>query len=214
MQDKEKITLKKREKYLMIIANVFPLFAVIFLNWSVFELVFVYFSEIVLFFLITIAKVFFLKIPIGSKIIKSIFFILFFSIFIAFIGAILFLFYFAEIEKIYPNYSFNDVVALIFKKSYFINLGLFLGVGIYNFVVLYIKKKEYLKHTVKTLIREPSIRIWILLMIAFASIVIIQTNQTNSILVLIIFILLKTGIDLLFYREKKQNIDTRELYKE
>ena len=209
MQDKERVILKKKEKYLMIIANVFPLFAVIFLNWSVFELVFVYFSEIVLFFLISIVKVFFLKIPIGSKIIKSLFFILFFSIFIVFIGAVLFLFYFAELEKIYPNYSFNDIVALIFKQSYFINLGLFLCVGVYNFVVLFIKKKEYLKHTVKTLIREPSIRIWILLMIAFASIVIIKTNLTDSILVLIIFILLKTGIDLLFYREKKQNIDTR-----
>ncbi|MEA3450288.1 MAG: DUF6498-containing protein [Bacteroidota bacterium] len=210
----ERVKIKKREKYLLLIANVFPLFAVIFLNWSVFELVFVYFSEIILFFLVNIVKVFFLKIPVGSKIVKSLLYLLFFSLFIAFIGAVLFLFYFAEIEKIYPNYSFNEVLAMIFNKSYFVNLALFLIVGIYNFVFLFIKKKEYLKHTVKTLIREPSIRIWILLIIAFTSIVIIKTNLSNSILVLIIFILLKIGVDLLFFKEKKQNVDIQKLYKE
>lgn len=203
---------KKRKKYLMLVANVFPLFAVLFLNWSVFELIFVYFSETVLFLLLSIVKIYFLKIPIGSKIGNSVLYLFVFSIFIAFAGAVIFLFYFAELGKIYPDYSFGQIVGLIFKSSFFISLGIFLTVDVYYFIKLFIKKKEYLSHTTKTLIRQPGIRIWILVMITFASIVIVKTNQADSIIVLAIFIILKSLIDLMFLKEKENNVDVREYY--
>ena len=117
----------------------------IFLNWSVFELVFVYFSETVLFFFLSLVKIYFLKIPVSSKIGNSLLYLFVFSIFIAFAGAVLFLYYFAELEKIYPAYSFGEIVGVIFKSSYFISLGIFLVVDIYYFIKHFIKKKEYLK---------------------------------------------------------------------
>jgi Family of unknown function (DUF6498) len=203
---------KKKKKYLLIVANIFPLFAVIFLNWSVFELVFVYFSETVLFFFLNLVKIFFLKIPVGSKIGNFILYLFVFSIFIAFAGAILFLYYFAELEKIYPDYSVEEIVGLMFKPSYFISLAVFVGVDIYYFIKHFLGKKEYLKHTAQTLIRQPGLRIWILLMITFASVAVIKANQATSIIVLAIFILLKTWIDLIVFKEKKDNVDVRELY--
>lgn len=201
-----------RKKYLMIFANIFPLFAVIFLEWSIFELIFVYFSETFLFLILSLVKFYFLKIPIGSKIAQSLLYLLFFSVFMAFIGGVLFLFYFAELEKKYVDASFSEIIVLIFSVSYFISLILFLASDIYYFVKNFIKKEEYLNHTTKTLIREPGLRIWILLMTVFLSIGIIKVNLVDSIAVILVFIVLKTLLDFLIFKEKKNNVDIRELY--
>ncbi len=213
MTREKRFMTKKNKKYLLIVANIFPLFAVIFLHWNVFELVFVYFSETVLALFLSIVKIFYLKIPLSSKISNSVFYIFVFTIFMIFAGTVLFLYYFRQIEKLYPNIELADIIKIIFNPSYFISLALFVAVDIYYFIKNYIGKKEYLEQTTQTLIREPGIRIWLIVMIALLSIAIISFKHAQSIYILIIFVLLKTWIDIVIFKQKEENFDTRKLFK-
>ena len=203
----------KKKKYLLLIANIYPLLAVLFLDWSIFELLFVYFSETVLFFIISLVKIYFLEINLSAKIKYSVLYFFVFSIFLLFAGAVSLLYFFAEIEKTYPDASIYQIINLIFNSSYFVSLLLFVGVDIYYFVVNFVKKKEYLKHTAQTLIREPALHIWILLMSIFTAIGILNYYEASPLWLLAVFILLKTWINLVLFQQKESNFDARELYK-
>ncbi len=203
---------KKKRKYLLLVSNIIPLLAVLFLNWSIFELVFVYFAETVLALLLSFVRIFYLDIPISSKIGNTFLYIFVFGIFILFAGSVSFLYYFAELEKASPDANIHDILAMIFNKSFFASLFVFFIVDIYYLITNYIRKKEYQKQTTQTLIREPGIRIWLLVMIMLLSVAIINFLNYSSVLILVIFITLKTGIDLLFQTQKASGLDVRDLY--
>lgn len=197
----KKTKLNKQRKYLILVSNIFPLFAVLFLHWSIFELIFVYFAETVLALLLSFVRIFYLNITISSKIKHTILFIFAFGIFIVFAGAVTFLYYFAELEKFHPNASFKEIITIIFNKSFFVSLLIFFAVDLYYLITIYIQKKEYLNHTIQTLIREPGIRIWLLVLITLSSIAIISFLDYSSLFVLILFIVIKTTIDFLLQKQ-------------
>ncbi len=183
---------KNMSKYILIIANLFPIFAVILLDWNVFEVIFVYYSETLIFLILSFIKVFYLDIPLKSKITSTLTYSLAISIFVAFEGAVILLFYFAEINEKNTGAEISEIFKLIFNSSYFYGLAIFTVSHLYAFVVDFIKKKQYENKTIQEVIKAPFIQIWIILMIAFAGMAI--SKYADSIYVLIIFILLKTWL--------------------
>ena len=188
-------------RYLLIFANILPLYGVFFLDWKIFEIIFVYFSETIIFTSLNILKIFYLKLSISSKILKTLKFFFSIIIFIVFAGAIIFLFYIGEIEKSNPNLGLSDIMKQIFSSSYFSNLATFAAVYLYSFFFEYLKKKEYDSHTVMMIIKPSYLRVWLLLIISLAS-AYLFSQKIDSVYVLVIFIVIKTGIDFLISNKK------------
>ncbi len=183
---------KNISKYILIIANIFPVFAVVFLDWNVFELIFIYYSETLIFLVLSFIKVFYLDIPLQSKIRSTLTYSLGLFVFIAFEGAVISLFYFGEIKDNHPGAEISEVFKLIFNSSYFYGLAIFTVSHLYAFIVDFIKKKQYEGKAVMDIVKPPFIQVWIILMIAFAGMAL--SDYADSVYVLIIFILLKTWL--------------------
>jgi len=180
-------------KIVFIVANVFPVFAVIFLGWKVFDTLFVYFSETLIFLFLSILKFFYLPISLKSKIGNAIIYSFGMLVFILFTGAVILLFYIHEIEQQSPDLSLQQIVSQIFNGSYFTGLALFTFSHIYSTYETFIKPKKYLNQTVMLVIRPPLLRLWILLMASFLGIAIFKYGNFTP--VLILFIVLKTFFD-------------------
>lgn len=149
--------MNKLSKIILIVANIFPIFAVIFLNWSAYEVLFLYFSETFLFLNINLIKIFYLKITIGQKISNFIIYSFILGMFLWFAAGIIVLFYFRDMELLNPSWTPQQIILSLFNKSFFASLLIFLGSHLYSFRVNYLKKKEYLNHSPQTLIRAPGL---------------------------------------------------------
>ncbi len=190
-----------KNKYLLVLANIIPLLAVVFLDWSVFEVLFVYFSETLIFFILSLIKIFFLKISLSSKIGNVLLYFFTLSIFVVFEGVVIFVYYIGEIENALPNANLNEILNIVFNPSYFGSLLVFGLIFIYYFYVDFILKQKYESCTAKTVIKTPAIRIWIMLIVALVGIGI--SKYFSSVYILLFFIIVKTWLDLLAFKDNK-----------
>lgn len=202
--------MNKLSKIILIVANIFPIFAVIFLNWSAYEVLFLYFSETFLFLNINLIKIFYLKITIGQKISNFIIYSFILGMFLWFAAGIIVLFYFRDMELLNPSWTPQQIILSLFNKSFFASLLIFLGSHLYSFRVNYLKKEEYLNHSPQTLIRAPGLRIWVLFMVTLGGILI--EKYIGSAVVLIVFMLLKTVIDTLAAKDRVKNEPKHETF--
>ena len=200
MISKEQTTNTNIKKYLPVIANIYPIIAVIFLDWKIFEVLFVYFSETVIFLYLSLIKIYYLKIPKNEKIGQTFLYIFGLGIFYVFTGAVLLLYYIAEVEKINPNSQISEIIQLIFNKSYFTGLLIFILTYLYE-IYTFVKKKDYLKTTKQKITKIPALRIWILLMLVLVGIFLLKTT---SIYLLIIFLTVKTGLDFILMKKNRK----------
>jgi len=196
---KKQKTSKSIKNYLPIIANIYPIFAVIFLDWKIFEVLFVYFSETIIFLYLSLIKIYYLKIPNNEKIGQTFLYIFGLGIFYVFTGAVLLLYYVAEVEKVNPNSQISEIIQLIFNKSYFSGLLIFILTYLYE-IYTFVKKKDYLNTTKQKITKIPALRIWILLMLVLVGVFLLKTT---SIYLLIIFLTVKTGLDFILMKKMK-----------
>ncbi|MBN2662187.1 MAG: hypothetical protein JXR68_00940 [Bacteroidales bacterium] len=202
--------MNKLSKIILIAANIFPIFAVIFFNWSAYEVLFIYFSETFLFFNINLIKIFYLKIPISQKISNFVIYSFILGMFLWFAAGIIVLFYFRDMQLLNPSWTPRQIILSLFNKSYFAGLIIFLGSHLYSFRVNFLKKEEYLNHSSQTLIRAPGLRIWVLFMVTLGGILI--EKYIGSVVVLVIFMLLKTGIDTISAKDRVKNESKHEIF--
>lgn len=192
--------MNKLSKIILVAANIFPVFAVIFFKWSVYEVLFIYFSETFLFFYLNLAKFFYLPISLSKKITNFLIYSFVLSLFLLFEAGIIILYYFRDMEVLNPNMLPKEIILSLFSRSYFAGIIIFLFSHLYSFKVNFINKQNFENHTPQTLIKAPALRIWILFVVTLLGLFI--EKHLNTVVVLILFMILKTGVDLLTSKDR------------
>lgn len=198
--------------YAIIISNLFPLFMVLFFNWSLAEILPLYWAETGIIGFFNILKILISKKELEftsdkdseyrrtyhfksffAKLLISIFFIFHFGIFMTVHGFFVFGLILGEFMKI--DFSFLEIMYSIKYAFLFMFASNF-----YSFFKDYVLSKEYLNVSPNVLLFAPYKRVIVMhITILLGAFLFLITNMTNSIL--FIFILIKIFFELRSYKK-------------
>ncbi len=198
----------------IIFINFIPIFGVLYLNWKIFPVVFLFWFENLVIGIFNVFKLILCKnekavFSIVEKFVAIPFFCVHYGMF-TFVHGVFVVVLFGGIKNgespFYLLYRLNEM----FTKNYLIYpmVGVFIAhaIAFYND---YVAKKEYLRTTVKKLMGEPYGRIIVLhIAILFGGFFIMSMG--SPVYALLLLIILKTGYDLYFqYKTYKNNYERR-----
>jgi len=210
-------TIKKKDisTISLILANLVPIIGIIFLNWNLFSTLIFYWSESVIIGLFNLIKI--IKVPvsiieienkeIGTNTVKQKVGKTFFCIFFIIHYGIFMLVHLMFIVLLFGSkYSINHITDIIpiIKEIGLAVLFLLLSHGI-SYYHHFIKRKEYQNKNMMSLMIAPYKRIIVMhLTLIFGAFIVVLTNFPK--IVIILFILIKTIVDLKAHNKEHEII--------
>ncbi len=180
----------------LLVANLLPIFGVLFFGWDAFAIVLLYWSENVILGFYNILKMAFLKVPHPAMHLGKLFMIPFFTfhygMFTFVHGIFVFAFFNGKWDQ-FGNVENNPFEIHLPYSMYLAFAGLIISHGI-SFGYNYLYKGEYRQKSLQTLMGEPYGRI-IVMHIAILAGGFLTMSMGSPIGILIVLVILKTVID-------------------
>lgn len=207
----EPADLRKPSVISLILANLWPIFGVLFLDWEIYPIIVLFMMENFIIAIFTIMKI--ASLPVGKpikwlqKIILIPYFCLSYGFFMLGQGLAVFIIFsgyfqysrdFPSISLIYQSLEQYQILWAL--------LALAISHGI-SFIINYVNKKEYRKNTLDTLIWEPYERVGIMVVVIFTGGFI--AKELGSIIALIVLILIKIYMDIIAHLKHHAKVAER-----
>ena len=215
-QDKKRLQWLTPSATVLVVANLIPLYGVLFLGWSVFSIIFLFWFENVIVGFFNVLRLDTVRVDQPLKNLAKLFFIPFFTVhygmFTAVHGIFVVALFGRDVIDSSSMSSLNiEILSTIFKENYLLLAAEFLFIShAFSFFYNYLHKGEYRRSSLEKLMGQPYKRIVVLhLAIIFGGFLLMALKA--PIAGLILFIVLKIFMDVLSHlKEHRQVADKKE----